>query len=73
RAAAAELGPPTLRVQRLATGAWTVRLPIAAEPTGVDAGGAGRRGRQDAFGLAWAFATEAWRAATLAIYAAASR
>lgn len=71
RAAAAELGPPTVRVHRLIEGAWSVRLPIAAEPAGLEnGGGAGRRGRQDAFGLAWTFATEAWRAATLAIYAA---
>ena len=70
RAAAAELGPPTVRVHRLESGAWSVRLPIASEPAGVGAGGAGRRRRQDAFGLAWTFATEAWRAATLAIYAA---
>jgi hypothetical protein len=70
RAAAAELGPPTVRVHRLPEGAWSVRLPIAAEPHGIDAGGAGRRGRQDAFGLAWTLATETWRAATLAIYAA---
>jgi hypothetical protein len=70
RAAAAELGPPTVRVHRLAEGAWSARLPIASEPPGIDTGGAGRRGRQDAFGLAWTFATEAWRAATLAIYGA---
>jgi hypothetical protein len=70
RAAAAELGPPTVRVHRLPEGAWSARLPIASEPSGIDTGGAGRRGRQDAFGLAWTFATEAWRAATLAIYGA---
>jgi hypothetical protein len=73
RAAAAELGPPTVRVQRLAHAGWSVRLPVAVEPSGADVGGAGRRGRQDAFGLAWGFATEAWRAATLAIYALAAR
>jgi hypothetical protein len=70
RGAAAELGPPTVRVHRLPEGAWSARLPIASEPSGIDTGGAGRRGRQDAFGLAWTFATEAWRAATLAIYGA---
>lgn len=72
RAAAAELGPPTMRVHRLAGGAWTVALPIGAESGGPDVGGVGRRGRQDAFALGWTFATETWRAATLAIYAAAS-
>ncbi len=72
RAAAAELGPPTVRVQQPAAGVWSVRLPVAAEPSGIDAGGVGRRGRQDALGLAWTFATEAWRATTLAVYAAAA-
>jgi hypothetical protein len=72
RAAAAELGPPTVRVHRLAEGPWSVALPIGAESGGRDAGGAGRRGRQDAFALGWTFATETWRAATLAIYAVTS-
>ncbi|GLC23492.1 hypothetical protein [Roseisolibacter agri] len=71
RAAAAELGPPTVRVQRLGDGGWSVRLPITAEPAGLETTGPlARRGRQDAFGLAWTYVTEAWRAATLAIYAA---
>jgi hypothetical protein len=72
RAAAAELGPPTVRVHRLIEGAWTVALPIGAEADGPDGWDVGRRAGQDAFALGWTFATETWRAATLAIYAVTS-
>jgi len=65
---AAQLGCAPVRVERLACAVWAVRVPVRL-PNDDSA----PRRRADALDVAWAIATDAMRAVSLVVYAAAEK